>query len=128
MINFIKRNKVIFYLIGFVTIMILFPPLFIVFLFIIGITILWKLFFTKEGRKKILEDSIIRNNLKHPKDKSVCPKCCSEKVTIINEHNAFSLKKAALGGVLIGGIGTVAGLLGSHKNKFICLKCGHTWK
>jgi len=36
----------------------------------------------------------------------------------------FSGKKAVVGGLLIGGVGLLAGTIGSNKVKITCLSCG----
>lgn len=62
-----------------------------------------------------MEDSEIR-----------CPKCGSTQITA--NKKGFSGKKAVAGAVLTGGIGVLAGTLGSNKIKITCLACGHTFK
>jgi hypothetical protein len=61
--------------------------------------------------------------LPQPPPKVLCPKCGSD------EHYAakkgFSGKKAVAGAILTGGIGLLAGTLGSNKIKITCLNCGH---
>lgn len=52
-----------------------------------------------------------------------CPRCHS---TSLSSHKkGFGFGKAAVGVLLTGGIGLVAGGLGSGKVKVTCLKCGH---
>ncbi|MEE9214112.1 MAG: hypothetical protein V3U54_04840 [Thermodesulfobacteriota bacterium] len=55
-----------------------------------------------------------------------CPKCGSAQLTA--NKQGFGPGKAAIGGVLTGGIGLLAGFIGSGKLKITCLKCGHVWK
>lgn len=55
-----------------------------------------------------------------------CPKCKSTQLTA--NKKGFGLGKAAVGGLLTGGIGLLGGFIGSGKVKITCLKCGHTWK
>lgn len=56
----------------------------------------------------------------------LCPKCGSDQVTA--NKKGFSGKKAVAGAVLTGGIGLLAGTLGSNKIKITCLSCGHEFK
>lgn len=52
-----------------------------------------------------------------------CPKCGSTQLTA--DKKGFSGKKAVAGAALTGGIGLLAGTIGSNKIKITCLKCGH---
>lgn len=52
-----------------------------------------------------------------------CPKCGSSDLTA--NKKGFSGKKAVAGALLTGGVGLLAGTLGSNKVKITCLKCGH---
>lgn len=52
-----------------------------------------------------------------------CPKCLSTHVHA--EQKGFSGGKALAGVVAIGGIGILAGTIGSKKVNITCLKCGH---
>jgi hypothetical protein len=52
-----------------------------------------------------------------------CPKCRSK--NIHSQHKGFSGKKALAGAVLTGGIGLLAGTIGSKKIQMTCLQCGH---
>lgn len=54
-----------------------------------------------------------------------CPNCLSTHLT--SNKRGFGLGKAVVGGALTGGVGLLAGFLGSGKIKISCLKCGHTW-
>jgi|JI6StandDraft_1071083.scaffolds.fasta_scaffold29272_3 hypothetical protein len=56
----------------------------------------------------------------------LCPKCGSDQVTA--NKKGFSGKKAVVGAVLTGGVGLLAGTLGSNKVKITCLSCGHEFK
>lgn len=51
-----------------------------------------------------------------------CPKCGSTQLTA--NQKGFSGKKAVAGAMLTGGIGLLAGTLGSKKIKITCLACG----
>lgn len=53
----------------------------------------------------------------------LCPKCGSNQITA--NKKGFSGKKAAAGALLTGGIGLLAGTIGSNKVKITCLSCGH---
>lgn len=55
-----------------------------------------------------------------------CPKCRSTQVTA--QKQGFGLGKAAVGGVLTGGIGLLGGFIRSRKIYLTCLKCGHRFK
>jgi ribosomal protein S27E len=57
--------------------------------------------------------------------KVTCPKCGSDQIT--SSKKGFSGKKAVAGAVLTGGIGILAGTLGSNKIKCTCLACGNTF-
>lgn len=54
-----------------------------------------------------------------------CPKCGSTQLTA--NKQGFSGKKAVAGAVLTGGIGVLAGTIGSNKVKITCLACGHVF-
>jgi hypothetical protein len=46
-----------------------------------------------------------------------------------NNHKSFSVGKAAVGGVLTGGIGVIAGFAGKKgKNQFFCRDCNRTFE
>jgi DNA-directed RNA polymerase subunit RPC12/RpoP len=55
-----------------------------------------------------------------------CPKCRSEQITA--NKKGFSGGKAVAGAVLTGGIGLLAGTIGSKKVIITCLTCGHQFK
>ena len=59
-------------------------------------------------------------------EKIKCPKCSSTQLTA--NKKGFGLAKAAIGGLLTGGIGLLGGFIGSGKVKITCLNCGHSWK
>lgn len=54
-----------------------------------------------------------------------CPRCGSEMVE--GGKKGFGVGKAIVGGVLTGGIGLAAGLIGKNKLQYTCLKCGYKW-
>jgi len=58
-------------------------------------------------------------------EKIKCPSCKSEQVSA--QKKGFSGRKAVAGAVLTGGIGILAGTIGSNKMRVYCLKCGHDW-
>jgi tellurium resistance protein TerD len=55
-----------------------------------------------------------------------CPMCSSTQLTA--NKKGFGLGKAAIGGILTGGIGLLGGFIGSGKVKITCLNCGNSWK
>jgi predicted RNA-binding Zn-ribbon protein involved in translation (DUF1610 family) len=55
-----------------------------------------------------------------------CPKCGSTQITA--NKKGFSGKKAVAGAVLTGGIGLLAGTIGSNKVIITCLNCGKEFK
>ena len=55
-----------------------------------------------------------------------CPRCGSAYVSA--NKKGFGIGKAIGGAILTGGIGLLAGFIGSGQVKITCLKCGHTWK
>ncbi|MFT8491510.1 hypothetical protein [Liquorilactobacillus satsumensis] len=60
-----------------------------------------------------------------------CPKCKSHDIQVLdNRRKAFSLGKAAIGGVIYGGIGTIVGFAGKRGKKYdaICMQCGKKFK
>ena len=54
-----------------------------------------------------------------------CPKCGSNQ--IVANKKGFSGKKAVVGGLLTGGIGLLAGTIGSNKVKITCMACGNVF-
>ena len=55
-----------------------------------------------------------------------CPRCRSTYISA--NKKGFGLGKALVGGAITGGVGLLAGFIGSGKVKCTCLKCGHEWK
>lgn len=55
-----------------------------------------------------------------------CPKCGSNQLTA--DKKGFSGTKAVGGAILSGGIGILAGTIGSNKIIITCLACGHQFK
>lgn len=56
-------------------------------------------------------------------EKVKCPVCNSDQIHA--DKKGFSGKKAVGGVLLTGGIGALAGTLGSNKIVITCLNCGH---
>src|ERR1700761_243700 len=56
----------------------------------------------------------------------VCPKCGSNQLSA--NKKGFSGQKAVAGAILTGGIGLLAGTIGSNKIIITCLNCGHQFK
>lgn len=59
-------------------------------------------------------------------DRIRCRKCGSDQVQ--GDKKGFGVGKAALGALVIGPLGLVAGGLGSSKVLITCLACGNKWK
>lgn len=59
-------------------------------------------------------------------DKLYCPKCGSSQ--LVANKKGFGAGKALAGAVITGGVGLLAGFIGSGKVKITCLKCGSKWK
>lgn len=59
-------------------------------------------------------------------DKIKCPKCGSTQLTA--NKKGFSGTQAVGGAILTGGIGLLAGTIGSNKIKITCLVCGHQFR
>lgn len=55
-----------------------------------------------------------------------CPNCNSTQLTA--HKKGFSGKKAVVGGLLTGGLGLMAGTIGSNKIIITCLACGHEFR
>lgn len=63
---------------------------------------------------------------KEQEDKLYCPKCGSSQ--LVANKKGFGAGKALGGAILTGGVGLLAGFIGSGKVKVTCLKCGSTWE
>ncbi len=59
-------------------------------------------------------------------DKLYCPLCGSSQ--LVANKKGFGAGKAVTGALLTGGIGLLAGFIGSGKVKVTCLKCGSKWE
>lgn len=58
-------------------------------------------------------------------DKLYCPNCGSSQ--LVANKKGFGAGKAVAGALLTGGVGLLAGFIGSGKVKVTCLKCGCKW-
>lgn len=56
-------------------------------------------------------------------DQVKCPRCGSTQISA--DKKGFSGTKAVAGAALTGGIGLLAGTIGSNRIKITCLNCGH---
>ena len=68
---------------------------------------------------------------KRGRNQLVCPKCRSVNVDILdNSKKGFSVGKAVVGGVLVPGVGALAGFTGKNNKKptMRCLSCGNVFK
>jgi ribosomal protein L37AE/L43A len=81
---------------------------------------------TNEGVE--LETKIIQTtvNVVQQNNNPRCPKCKSRETTF--NKQGFGVGKAAVGVILTGGFGLLAGGINKNKIKLSCLKCGHSWK
>lgn len=59
-------------------------------------------------------------------DRLYCPLCGSSQLTA--NKQGFGAGKAITGAVLTGGVGLLAGFIGSGKIQVTCLKCNAQWK
>lgn len=66
----------------------------------------------------------VKQRIAKNRDKGIacCPRCGSSSITA--NKKGFGIRKAALGGLIVGPIGLLAGGLGSRKLKVTCLNCG----
>lgn len=58
-------------------------------------------------------------------EKLYCPHCGSSQLATNNK--GFGTGRAVTGAILTGGIGLLAGFIGSGSVKVTCLKCGRQW-
>lgn len=63
--------------------------------------------------------------MEEQEDKLYCPNCGSSQ--LVANKKGFGAGKALTGAVLTGGVGLLAGFIGSGKVKVTCLKCGCKW-
>ena len=66
------------------------------------------------------------SRLNNPNAKIRCPKCKSTNLS--SGKKGFSGQKAVGGALLTGGIGLLAGTIGSNKVQLWCLSCGNKFK
>lgn len=64
--------------------------------------------------------------MEEQKEKLYCPYCGSSQLTA--NKKGFGAGKAVAGAVLTGGVGLLAGFIGSGDVKITCLNCGCQWK
>lgn len=64
--------------------------------------------------------------MEEQEDKLYCPFCGSSQLTA--NKKGFGAGKAVAGAVLTGGVGLLAGFIGSGDVKITCLNCGCQWK
>jgi DNA-directed RNA polymerase subunit RPC12/RpoP len=70
-------------------------------------------------------NTLVKEN-KSDEEYLCCPKCMSK--DLYSEHKGFSGGKALVGAVVAGGIGILAGTIGSKDVQVTCLKCGNKFK
>ena len=58
-------------------------------------------------------------------DKLYCPNCGSSQLSA--NKKGFGAGKALTGAILTGGVGLLAGFIGSGNIKITCLQCGSKW-
>ena len=63
--------------------------------------------------------------MEQTEDKLYCPHCGSSQ--LVANKKGFGAGKAVTGAILTGGIGLLAGFIGSGDVKVTCLKCGKQW-
>ena len=78
------------------------------------------------GKRKRIERAKPKAVAKDNSAAPSCPRCNSTQITF--NKKGFGLGKAVVGGALTGGIGLLAGFVGSDKVVATCVSCGHTWK
>ena len=65
------------------------------------------------------------NSIDRSDDVLHCFKCGSSQLSA--NKKGFGFGKAAVGGLLTGGVGLLGGFIGSRKVKITCLRCGYSW-
>lgn len=79
------------------------------------------------GAEVEIEEGKLSEDAKVSPDVITCPNCSSTDVTPMgNNRKSFSVGKAAAGGILTGGIGSLAGFAGKKgkTDRWHCRKCG----
>lgn len=64
--------------------------------------------------------------MQYDADHPTCPRCGSTALSA--NKKGFGLGKAAVGGLMLGGVGLLGGFVGSRKVEITCLNCGKKWK
>jgi len=54
-----------------------------------------------------------------------CPSCSS--LSFVVEQQGYSIGKAAIGWLLLGGLGLLGGLIGRKNFELVCMACGKRW-
>ena len=62
----------------------------------------------------------------HSENVLKCPRCQSTQLHVGDK--GFSVGKAAVGHLLVAGVGLIGGFIGSKKIMITCLKCGYKWQ
>jgi DNA-directed RNA polymerase subunit RPC12/RpoP len=75
---------------------------------------------------KVEFDKIENTTTQKSEDLLKCPKCNSTQLT--SNAKGFSGGKALVGAALVGGVGLLAGTIGSGNTMITCLKCGLKFK
>lgn len=81
-------------------------------------------------RAAVLRDLVAERITATPEDAAgpialACPRCGSEQFAA--NQKGFGVGKALVGGILTGGVGLLAGFIGSSDVKVTCIQCGHEW-
>lgn len=79
----------------------------------------------RQNRKSVRLKEVKKNKVTKP-SKPSCPKCKSEHITA--NKKGYGAAKGLGGLVLTGGVGLLAGFIGSKKVLLTCLNCGKQWK
>ncbi len=83
----------------------------------------------KEKREqKKAEERELKDKIKRMDKEGVvyCPKCYSTNISA--NKKGVGIGKAAVGGIVAGPVGLLAGGIGKNKIEVTCLKCGNKWK
>jgi hypothetical protein len=79
-----------------------------------------------QTREYLLSFQSLNSNDMNESPSISCPKCGSHELYV--GKKGFSGKKAVGGALLTGGIGLLAGTVGSNRITITCLNCGHVFK
>lgn len=80
--------------------------------------------FSEKQKEEIIRQQEIA--MRNYNNQARCPKCGSTSLSV--NKQGFGVGKAVAGAVLLGGIGLLAGGIGSNKPVVTCINCGHTFK